>query len=71
MQVLRFYRAYHQFAISKPEPLRSTLQTQVRDLMAKHRTIPRSNFGYIEFVLRQESNKLQMLKHANISSISV
>jgi len=30
--------------------------------MEKHRNIPRKNFSYIEFVLRQESNKLQMLK---------
>ena len=37
--------------------------------MDKHRGIKRSNFTYIEFVLRLESNKLQMLKEANISNI--
>lgn len=62
LQVLRFYRAYHQFAMSKPEPLRSQLQDEARAVMAKHRDIPRRKFQYIEFVLRQESNKLQMLK---------
>lgn len=69
LQVLRFYRAYLIFAKSKPDPLRTQLQIQARSLLEKHRSIPRRNYQHIEFVLRQESNKLQMLKNANISSI--
>lgn len=70
LNVLRFYRAYLQFARSKPEPLRSDLRAQARALMEKHRGIPRTNFRYIEFVLRTEQNKLQTLIQSNISNIS-
>ena len=45
------------------------MASQARALMEKHRGIPRTNFTYIEFVLRLESNKLQMLKEANVNSI--
>ena len=68
--MLRFYRAYLKLASEKEEPLRSKLATEARALMDKHRKIPRTNFGYIEFVLRQESNKLQMLKLSNVQGIT-
>ena len=45
------------------------MKFEARALMDKHRLIKRSNFNYIEFILRLESNKLQMLKEANVSSI--
>ena len=45
------------------------MQLEARALMEKNRKIPRTNFNHIEFVLRQESNRLRMLKEANISSI--
>ena len=41
-----------------------------RALMDKHKGIKRTNFTYIEFVLRMEMNKLMMLKEANISNIN-
>ena len=37
--------------------------------MDKHKGIKRTNFSYIEFVLRNESNKLRMLQEANIENI--
>ena len=37
--------------------------------MEKHRSIPRTNFTHIEFILRTESNKLRTLKTASIDSI--
>jgi len=42
------------------------MRTEARELMEKHRSIKRSNFNHIEFILRTESNKLRMLKEANI-----
>ena len=69
LKVLSFYRAYLKLAMSKPEPLSTKMCSDARSLLEKHRKIPRTNFTYIEFVLRTESNKLQMLKEANISNI--
>ena len=37
--------------------------------MDKHRTIPRTKFNYIEFVLRQERNKLRDLMQANVKNV--
>ena len=37
--------------------------------MDKHKGIKRTNFSYIEFVLRNESNKLRMLQEANVENI--
>ena len=38
--------------------------------MEQHRNIPRTNFNYIEFVLRNEGNKLRMLKQAKIDRVT-
>ena len=38
--------------------------------MDKHKSIPRTNFNYIEFVLRNEANKLKTLKMANLDAVS-
>mmetsp|Transcript_35019 Transcript_35019/g.46075 ORF Transcript_35019/g.46075 Transcript_35019/m.46075 type:complete len:82 (-) Transcript_35019:135-380(-) len=70
LKVLTFYREYLKLAMSKPEPLRGKMSSDARALMEKHRHIKRTNFTYIEFVLRMESNKLMMLKEANVSNIS-
>ena len=79
--VLTFYREYLKFANSKPEvspnfnsllqPLKSNLRIAARTLMEKHKDIPRTNFNYIEFVLRTEANKLQTLKMSSIDSIKI
>ena len=45
------------------------MKGEARALLEKHRKIPRTNFSYIEFVLRMEANKLQMLKEASVSNI--
>ena len=45
------------------------MRHEARSLLERHRTIPRTNFSYIEFVLRTESNKLRMLKEANVANI--
>ena len=37
--------------------------------MEKHKGIKRTNFTYIEVVLRNESNKLRMLQEANVENI--
>ena len=46
------------------------MSQEARSFMEKHRGIKRTNYNYIEFVLRTESNKLMMLKEANISNIA-
>jgi hypothetical protein len=38
--------------------------TNAREVMDRNREIPRRNFGYIEYVLRTEINKLETLKNA-------
>ena len=55
---------YLKFAMTKPEPFRSNLKANAREIMEKNRTIPRRNFNYIEYVLRTEINKLETLKKA-------
>lgn len=71
LKALDFYRQYLKFAKTKEEPLRSNLQVNARAIMDKHRDIPRRKYNYIEFVLRTEINKLEMLRQSNVSSISV
>ena len=46
------------------------MTTDARALLEKHRHIKRTNFTYIEFILRMESNKLMMLKEANVNNIT-
>ena len=46
------------------------MRQEARAIMEKHRGIKRTNFNYIEFILRQEMNKLRMLQEANIRSIN-
>ena len=45
------------------------MKDEARALMEKHRGIKRTNFNYIEFVLRLEANKLRMLQEARVSDI--
>ena len=69
LKALDFYRKYLIFARTKDEPLRSNLEHNARTIMETHRDIPRRKYNYIEFILRTEINKLEMLRTANISSV--
>ena len=51
------------------QPLQAKMKDEARALMEKHRGIKRTNFNYIEFVLRLEANKLRMLQEAQVSDI--
>ena len=61
LNVLRFYREYLVFAKSKPEPISTNLKINARAIIEKHRNIPRRNYTYTEFILRQELNKLRQM----------
>lgn len=67
---LKLYRDYLKFGCSKPEPLRSNIINYASSTFRKHRDIPRTKFDRIEFLMRQESNKLDMWKEANIEHIN-
>lgn len=60
--ILRFYREYLKFAYSKPEPLRSNLADNIKAKMRASKEIPRTKINYIEFQLRMERNKFEMLQ---------
>ncbi|TNV72019.1 hypothetical protein FGO68_gene12397 [Halteria grandinella] len=70
IKILMFYRDYLKYAHTKPEPLRSQLQTYARGVIEKNRDLPKRNFMYIELLLRMEQNKFNMIKQSNVDSIN-
>lgn len=67
--VLKLYRSYLKFGCSKPEPLRSSIIDYAYKTFRHHKNIPRTKFDRIEFLLRQESNKLDTWKESSLSNI--
>mmetsp|Transcript_33412 Transcript_33412/g.38371 ORF Transcript_33412/g.38371 Transcript_33412/m.38371 type:complete len:84 (+) Transcript_33412:22-273(+) len=68
--VLLLYRDYLKFGCSKPEPLRSDIIDYAYKTFHANRHIPRIKFNRVEFLLRQETNKLQAWREANLTSIN-
>lgn len=46
------------------------MKTYARGVIEKNREVPKRNFQYIELLLRMEQNKFNMIKQANVDSIS-
>ena len=68
--VLTLYRGFLKFAVTKPEPLRSDIIDYAHNLWRANKNLHRSKFDRIEYLLRQESNKLDTWKESNLKNIS-
>ena len=67
--VLTLYRDYMKFGVSKPEPLRSSIINYAYKQFRENRNIKRIKMDRIEFLLRQENNKLDTWKQASLSGV--
>ena len=68
--ILLLYRNWLKFGCSKPEPLRSSIINYAYKTFRDNRNIPRVKFDRIEYFLRQETNKLNAWKEANLTNVS-
>eukprot|EP00347_Sterkiella_histriomuscorum_P014727 403359776 len=68
---LMFYRDYLKFAKTKEDPMRQNIQLYARETLERLREVPKRNYMYCELVLRQESQKLSLIKQSGVDNVSM